>query len=327
MGHVIEKNENREIIISLQGSLVRAQSEIDLVKGSSHYFQVKSTAPVVELKIIDGPVSKYGSPLLTWISGRTGRQRFESILNELIKIPEQLKLSQDTSRVIQRLRQILPAIVFGGNTNDDNLWCSRFLLRSGLFWENMIGRLFSGMEKDSWKKLAASDLKGLLLSINKCVRAEDLDNDLIQSITLKIDEAISIIEQDQFLNLSCIKAGMAFWFIPGWAENGFKGAELFVKEIKENDEIYFSMFTEFSILGKIEMDISVVKSVISIKIIGEDKTKTDFIKQNIPVLEKAIHNLGLIKGDIVCEIMQGANYIMNLSSGRGNTCPSVHFVV
>ena len=325
-GNIIQEHADGEITISMQGKLIKAHSEINLSKGTSHYFQVKRTGPVVELKVIDRLNRDIEPPLLIWASSRPDRQKIGNILNELGKSYLLLKLNPATSKAFQKLYQILPAIVFSGNSNDDNLWFSRFLPSSGLFWENKIIRLLLGTGKDSWKKLHSSDLKGILLSLDKCIKAEDNDNEVIRTMALKLEEAVSIIEQDQLLNLSCIKAGMGFCFIPGFTEDGFKGADLFIKEINENDEMYFTLFMEFSMLGKIEMDISVVNSVILIKMLCEDSVKIDFIKENIPILERALHDIGMINGGITCELMEAIDYHINPFSDNANAYPSFHFI-
>ena len=104
----------------------------------------------------------------------------------------------------------------------------------------------------------ASDLKGILLALRKCMMMEDRSNDITRSMALKINEAISIIEHHQLLNLSLIKEGVGwFWFIPGNSQEGFKGADLFVKKTKEKDKINFTLFMEFTVLGRVRMDVSI----------------------------------------------------------------------
>ena len=325
-GYVLQEHEGGEVTISARGRLIRARSEINLSKGTTYHFQVKSSEPIIKLKVISGLVRDSESPSLIWASARTARQRFGNILNELVRFYQPIKLHPDTLESFQKLRQILPAIVFNGNNIDDTLWCSKFLLKSGLFWENKIIRLFLGGGKNSWKEIISSDLKGILLSMAKFLKAENDDNDVIKAMSLKVDEAISIIEQDQLLNLSCIKADMGFWFIPGSTEEGFKGADLFVKELKELDGIRYILLMEFSMLGRIEMDVSIVNSVTAIKILCEDSVITDFIKENLPVLEKALHDNGIITGGILCDVMDGQDYQINPFSNKSMVYSSVHVV-
>ena len=325
-GNIIQEHADGEITISMQGKLIKAHSEINLAKGTSHYFQVKRTEPIIELKVIDRLIKNFEPPLLIWASSRPDRQKFGNILYELGKFHKMVNLNPDTSRVFQKLQQILPAIVFSENSNDDNLWFLKFMPRSGLFWENKIIRHILSTGKDSLKKLSSSDLKGILLSLDKCIKAEDNSNEMIKAMALKLEEAVSIIEQDQLLNLSCIKEGMGFCFIPGFTEDGFKGADLFIKEVNENDEIYFILFMEFSMLGKIEMDISVANTVIAIKILCEDSIKSGIIKENIPILEKALHDIGMTTGGITCELIEEMDYQINPFSDNKNGYPSVHFI-
>ncbi|MBW2609903.1 MAG: hypothetical protein JRC68_06130 [Deltaproteobacteria bacterium] len=327
-GTVIQKFPGGEVLIAAKGKLFRAYTELNLMEGNKHNFQVKTVGPKIELKVLDGMIHKLGSPIQIWSSNRVARAGLASILLELSKAHNLSGLSRGLSQALKNLNQLFPSIVYNNQGDDSSLWASRSLLGSGLLWENKIVRYLLGKKNMPLKRLTASDLKGLLLSIGKIFSSEKQDHDHLRPLAVKIRQALFLIEQDQLLNVSSLREGLGwFWFISGLEEDGFRNAELFVKENESGDEIHFSMFLEFTRLGKMEVDASIIESVLGVKIRVEDTEKANFVTEHLPILEKGLQNTSLVTGSIVCDVKESQDLDFNPFPGGGMPSPSVHIVI
>ena len=113
-----------------------------------------------------------------------------------------------------------------------------------------------------------------------------------------------MIEQDQLLNLSSLEEDLGwFWFVPGNVDDGFEKAELFVRKQQE-EGFYFSILLEFTHLGQMEADISMVKNFINVKIRLQDAERADFVTKNLYLLEKGLQDAGFITGSLACGVKE-----------------------
>ena len=326
-GTVIQKYSGKEILVTAKGKQFHAYTTLDLLEGNKYRFEVKNEGYKIVLKVLDSLTHKLGSPLHLWSSNRITRNRIIGILRELSNAHNLAGLAKGTNQTLKNLDKLFPAIVFSDHGSNNSQWITSYLLGSGLFWENKILQYLSGEKNKSWKRLMVSDLKGLLLSLDKSLRVVSQDNDQLRSLAVKIREALFLIERDQFLNLSAMKEGLGwFWYIPGLAEDGFKNTELFVKKGKKEEGIYFSILLEFTFLGHVEIDASIIESIIGIKISVEDAEKASFVTKNLPILEKSIQDTGIATGKIVCDIKERQDLDINPFSERGEQS-SVHIVI
>ncbi|MBN1847742.1 MAG: hypothetical protein JW932_04075 [Deltaproteobacteria bacterium] len=302
-GTVTQKFSQGEILINAQGRQFRAYTGLNLPERSEHHFQVRSLGSKVELKVLDGVISKEPSTLQLWASGRANREQLSNFLLTLSGARHLKGLSSLSIEALKNSSQLVPSIIFNDQIKNGKEWMARFLAGSGLFWENKIVRHFFGEKATSWRILLANDLKGTLLSLIKVLRSEKQGGEGLEKVIADIEQAVYLIEEDQILNLSSMREGLGwFWLIPGRTDEGFHGAELFVKDTKDDGEIRFSMFLSLSHLGSLEVDVSVIQSVLGIKVLVEDEQKVTYVKENLPYLEKALHGLGLGTGTIICEI-------------------------
>ena len=327
-GTVIQRHPGGGVLVAAKGREFLAYTELSLTEGHKHNFQVKSTGAKIELKVLDQGTLKLHSPLHLWASSRMARDKLANILLELSAANNLKGLAPAATQVFKDLHQLLPAIIYGKPGDNDVLWLSNNLLGSGLFWENKVARFLFGDKKGSWNKLSATDMKGLLLSLNKSLRVEDHDPDHLKSIALKIKQALHLIEQDQFLNLSSVREGLGwFWFIPGLAEDGFRKAELFVKKKEAAKETYFSIFLEFTHLGEMEVLVSIVESVIGVRIVVEDMEKEEFVSKYLPLLETSLQNAGMDTGLIVCNTKEKQDPDLAPFCDEKHFSPSIHLVI
>lgn len=327
-GTVIRKFPRGEILVAAKGREFQAYTTLNLKEGQRHHFQVNTTGSRIELKVLDDLIHKLDSPIQIWSSNRHARDRFAGLIRELIKAHNLTGLTKGSVQTLKNLSQLFPTIVFSDHGKDNGLWLQRFIIGSGLFWENKIVRYLLGDKNRSWKRLMAVDLKGVLLSLDGDLRTLEQDSDHIKSLAENIRQALSVIEQDQFLNLSSVREGLGwFWFIPGLKEDGFRKAELFVKEGKKEGETCFSIFLELSRLGQVVVDVAVMKGVISLKIFMEDRELANFVTENLSLLEKGIQEAGMMIGTIVCDVKEGLELDFNPFLDEEFQSQLVHLVI
>lgn len=327
-GVVTQKLQGREVMISGKGKQFSAFTNLNLKEGSTNHFQVRKIGLRTELKVMGGLTDRLESPVQIWASNRAARKNLEDILKGLARAESPPGISRASQRSLTDLKQFFPALLFNYKNKNPSQWLSRYLKGNGIFWENKIARFLQGGIEQPLEKLMRSDLKGILMNIMKNLGVEDQNQDQIRTILSNLRQAIFLIEQDQFLNLSSIKEGYGwFWFIPGDTEGGFQGAELFVKEEGEDEELAVSMFLEFTILGRIHTEISINNTSTCVRIGVEDKDKADLITENLPILEKNLKDLGIKTGTIICDVkeFQGRD-CLPFSDGE-SLSPAVHIVI
>ena len=201
-GVVLKKFPGGEILVSSGGSKFRAFTGLKLAEGSEYHFQVNKAGSKIELKLLDILSAKLGLHIRSLSSNSVPRSEFTGILAYLSDPHNFSSLSGKMTRAFKDLRQYLNSLILGNSVDKNNLWASRSILGSGLFWENRILQYILNKQRGSWKRIMSSDLKGLLLSLDRDIQAGIKDHDDVKSLSLRIKQALNIIEQDQFLNLS-----------------------------------------------------------------------------------------------------------------------------
>ena len=327
-GTVIQNQIGGKILVSTKGGRFIAYSDINLKEGQKYNFQVKSAGPRVLLKVLNGETLKMQSPSRLWASGQGQRAKLPGILKTLSAAPNFEILKGASIKDLQNLSQLLPSIIYSGPKDGDGLWLPRFMTGSGLFWENKVARYLLAEKIRPWKKTSTSDLKGILLSLKNNLMAEDHDNPKIKSLALKVQQALHLIEQDQFLNLSSVREGIGwYWFIPGNAEKGFKQAELFIKKKSENNGTNFSMLLDFTMLGRMEVRISLVESAIGMEILVEDMEKAALVTESLSLLEANLKDVGMLPGVITCGIKKNEGTDISFFSHLQGHDQSVDLVI
>ena len=328
-GTVLKKFPAGEILVNAGGRQIRAHTNLKLSEGSEHHFQVNTTGSKIELKLLDTPTARLGLHIRSLSDNSVPRNKLTGILADLSNPDNFMALSGKMTRAFKSLHQYLNSIIYGRQGDNNNLWVTRSILGSGLFWENKILQCLSGKKNGSWKSLMSSDLKGLLLSLEKGIQGEIRDSENIQSLALKIKQALNIIEQDQFLNLSSIREGIG-WLInmPCTGKEGFQRAEIFIKKNKKGESLSFYIFLELTQLGRLELKLSIIKSLIGINMFAEDSEKAAFINDNISILEKGLQDLGMSTGSIHCGAKQIKDPVdSDLFLEDAENEPSMHLVI
>jgi hypothetical protein len=231
------------------------------------------------------------------------RNRLTDILADLSNPLNFTPLSGKMTRAFIRIHHYLNSFNYNKPGDKNSLWITRGILNSGLFWENKVLQYLLHKKNGPWKNLISSDLKGLLLFLENGIQGETRNSDDIKLLELKIKQALNIIEQDQFINLSSIKEGLGWLLnIPCIGKDGFRRSEIFIKKNKKGECVSFIIFLELTRLGIIEINVSLIESLIGINLFAEDSGKVAFINDNIHMLEESLKDLGISIDAIHCDI-------------------------
>ena len=305
-GMVVKKFGQGDFLVSARGSQFRGHTALNLMEGGKYIFQVNSSISGIELKVLDGMVQKAGLPMVvkSWAASRGVRNKLVDILTRLGDAQNTDGLSKETGQFLKNLTRLFPSIIYSDPGKGNEIWLARALLRSGQFWENRVFRYLLGGRSGQVNTLLTSDLKGMLLSLKKGLLMENQESRQVKSLLSQVSQGLGLIEQDQLLNLSSLEEDLGwFWFIPGNVDDGFEKAELFVRKQQE-EGFYFSILLEFTHLGQMEADISMVKTIINVKIRLQDAERADFVTKNLYLLEKGLQDAGFKTGSLACEVKE-----------------------
>lgn len=327
-GTVIRRYPGGEFLVSAGGRQFRASTALNLMVGQKHTFQVRTPWPRIELKVLDGDLAKGLSPVQMWASSRRGRNRLVRILQDLVQAHNLKGLNPEARPAFKALSGLLPAMIYREPEMDGAKWLTRYLLGSGLFWENKLACHLLGEKNRPWNRILGEDLKGLLLSLERGLAVNGPEGRQLESLAMRITEALHLIEQDQFLNLSSLREGVGwFLFLPGLEENGFNRAEVFVEKRNQEEGIHFSMLLEFSHLGPVEADVFVTDPTIGVRIFVDDEEKAAFVTGHLPLLEGALQKVGMRAGPLFCGVKEKGDLDMNPFGDGKWEAPCIHLVI
>lgn len=294
-GQVVRDLGKGEVLIQSKGNAFRAFTEMGVKEGEQYDFRVTIPAGKNSLPILAA------SP--TRVVARAADQRPESIaglLSHLALASRSSGLGPRTAGILRNLSQSIPAFIYRDQGGDPSAWMSRFLAEGGLFWEGKVARYLMQGGRGNWRGRLGNDLKGILLDLKKSLSSESRDQPEIQSISRKVDEALDFIQKTQLENREFLREGICSFFVPGRAEEGFEKAEIYIRRYKKDKETRFSMSLNFSVLGIVEVTASILEPEISARFDVTDENKAELIRENLPLLEGALKEKGLIPGRMVC---------------------------
>lgn len=305
--------------MEVKGRTFLAYSKPNLIEGNRYRFLVHHRGSKIELRVMNIPVQRPGTAGTTHSAGRANMAR---ALSELFKTGNVKGLSLRTRQALQTLQKLFPAVVYSDKGDHSGPWFSRYIAASGLLWENKVLKYLLRERGGAWKKLAASDVKGQLLALERSLHTEAGSRKHLASMADKVKQAIFLIEQDQLQNLSGIRENPGWLIhIPGFMEDGFIEAELFFRKNERKEGLHFSIVLEFTRLGQVEFDVSMIDSVMGIKIITEDENKAGLIAENQHVLIRGLRNLGIETGAVHCEVKETS------SRPEKEASTSVHLII
>ena len=301
-GTVIRNYGGGEVLVVSNGNRFRARTEINLKEGEDYRFQVKTAGNRIDLSVAGNGRTRPAKLTFLREGGRAGRERLTHVLKELSAGHSIKGLSSETRLSLQGLDQFLPATIYTDAKGDNAPYIYRYFLGNGLFWESKVVRFLTSGKGGPWKTLSSTDLKGNLLALKNRLKMEEEDNPQTVSLSHKVGEAISLIEEEQLLNLSLqTEEGGLVLFLPGCPEDGFKEGELYVKGIKGSEEVSsVSMHLDFTWLGRVDMVVTMLESFVTVQLLLEDDEKTGIVTANLPALEAGLKAAGLASASMGC---------------------------
>lgn len=309
-GEIVRDYGKGSVLVRSGGAAFRAFTKVSVREGEQYDFRVKVAARKNSPAILERAAKSASMP-----KTNKGVERIAAILSEVTSALSAKDLSPKTSAILMNLAHAVPANVYNGPAGDRVSWLLRFIADGGLFWESKVARsLLHGVRSD-WKSKLRNDLKGMLLDLRKSLQSEREDRPEIDSAGKKVDEALDLIQEIQLENRDLLREE-GYWvlFVPGRPEQGFNGAELYVRRNMKEKEIRFSMLLDFTHLGPIEITASILNSTITIRFEVADEQKAESVRMGLPVLEESLRDKGLVPGQLVCVV--GA-----IESGQGEADP------
>jgi hypothetical protein len=264
-----------------------------------------------------------------WASLRSDRNNLARILTDLAGVKDFKGLSETSREGITALRRHMPAVIYQGSFKKGGpLWFSRQLSGNGLFWEAKIARRITSGETGPWKPMLGTDLKGILLLLSKSVREDAQNHEAVKSVFPQVEQALHVIEQDQFFNLSTLRDDLGwFWFLPGRETEGFRKGEVLIKQQEKKGDYLLSLFLDYTQLGQMEVSLSWVESVLGVRIFMEEAEKAAFVEAHLSALIKGLEDADLKVGTVICDVRE-----QNVSEGGStpdekDAPTSVHVVI
>jgi hypothetical protein len=307
-------------VLSVNGRRLYVLTELNLPEGSRQLFQVNATGSKIELKLLDNSIMKPGDPIAT-TSPAAVKETLTNIITELRTALFQSGLSRIAGQEVQDLKQIMSSILYSDPGKNNGTWIKENVMASGMLWENKVMEFLYEENNGSVKKLIKGDLKAILLSLQKALMKEDGDHS--QAMAAKVKQALNLIEGNQLLNLSSLEDGLGqLFFIPGVEKDGFNKAEVFLKKRNKGKGISFSVLVEFTQLGRFEADVSMMESMVSIRILMDDKEKAGIVKDNLSALESGIKELGINNVALSCDVRKATDIpggLAGIYAGRSQT--------
>lgn len=324
-GTVVGKLPEGGTLLSANGRPFNVLASPDLPEGSRHLFQVNLSGSKIELKLLDGAVLKSDQPAAVMTSN-AARETLTGILSELNTALEQGGLGKLSAQAINNLRQIMSSIVYSNPRDHNGAWIKENIMASGLFWENKVVEFLSNEKNDPIKKIIKGDLKAILLALQKALLAED--NDSNDALTMKVRQALNLIEGNQMLNLSSLEEGLGWLFlVPGLQNDGFRKAEIFAKKGDGRAGISFSVLLDFTKLGRFEANVSMTGPKTSVRILTDDPEKAGIVNDNLHLLEKGLRALGMKDLNISCDVRKPTDMPGGLAPDFAGRSPSVNLII
>lgn len=319
-GTVVRRLSCGEVLVSAKGGPFRAVTDLELHEGVRRHFHVRALEPMVELEVLDSAPGDRASL-------RTSRDNFLRILAHLSGLRGHRSLTAETRAALNNLDRLLPALGPGKGNSGGPQRLMNQILGSGIFWESKVARYLRGEGKDPWAGTAAGDLKGILLSLTRSLSGAEGQDPQMHHLALRAEEALQMIEQDQFLNLSAIREdGGWFFFLPGFRDRGFQRAEVFVEGREAEGSLTFHMVAHFTKLGEMEVSVHILKGVVQVKMFMEDEAKASYVSEHLSLLENALEGAGLKAGFLSCSVRETDENGMSPVKGAQVSDP-VHLII
>ena len=245
-GTILQKFSGGDFILSTGGKELRAHSSVQLTAGKEYNFIVMSAKDKLELKMAETQAKvPVNIPKLVSSANNLGAKLTDALSalisgHSIKKLPAQIKAQLANLHNLTDISQIkkeLPAII---------KWVNKNIQGSGLFWEAKLLQVLTGKKEHLPGEAVDRDAKGILLKLLASLQKTSEDQETAKALTVKVREAINLIEQEQIMNINIMRQGIG-WLVhlPFINDEDFFSSELFVE--KEKDEsLHFSLLLDMS---------------------------------------------------------------------------------
>ena len=303
-GTVIQKLKDGNFIISSGGKSFRAHLTVPLKGNKIYDFIILSSKDKIELKVLDDDNRAAGNIIKLISSANIIGRKLSDVLSVLANLRTIKNLPSQASDLITKIQDMINFPVLKKDIPQVMAWVSKNIRGSGIFWETKVLQMLTGKRELMPKEMTDADLKGLLLKLIKNIERNTGDQEGMKAVSMKVREALNLIEQEQIMNLNAIRENFG-WFmhLPFINDNDFLSSEFHVKENIEG-VLHFSLFLDMSFTGKMNVDVSIIKDTVGIHIDVEKEETKGFITESINELEAAFKGMGINISNIRCEVKE-----------------------
>ncbi|RPI76997.1 MAG: hypothetical protein EHM45_10845 [Desulfobacteraceae bacterium] len=326
-GQVIKSLGDHEWLVSAKGREFKAYSSVELEENTGYLFRVQSTESKLILQVVGDP-NKLAPLFQRWDPGKISHGLINSVFAELMKTADNGNHSGPVKKILARLKHLLSGLVYKENEGDA-AFMKRLVRDGGLSWERKLAKAFT-TGKGPWiQNQAKEDLKALFLSLRQALQSDQAPVGERESLSLKVEQALQFIEQNQLLNLMALKAGIGpFFFIPGLADDLVR-AEVFLKEKKKKDHgtFYLVLFLEFCPMGPMEAHIHFKDNKIHLQIFSAGQEQADFLKSNQALLTEGLRKIGIDLAAFDCGVKDKTELGLEPFFNEEKLRPAFHLVI
>jgi hypothetical protein len=306
-GEVLDRIDDRQIMIRLEGRSYLAESRIPLLKGDRILLRVEARDPrVILTPLAAGEEPVPGSPFpLKTFSGLFGPETQTVSLSGLQRllnpgVPREIRES------FEKLIDLLARFSVEDPSRLDSGEITKCVDRSGLLFERKIGRMIESGIGSPWEKMVEGDLKGLLITLRekrveghpsyrlpeKMRHALDETGDALNRILDKIEAA-------QVLNLLPVEDRQRiFLLLPLWFREQLHFADVQISLPRGRGDA--SEPEEFTVLFLLDMPdwgrLSLEATLKGKKFYGlfkvSDPAVASFLQENLPGLQERLNEMG-----------------------------------
>ncbi len=308
LGQVLDFHGKLEITLAAKGARFRAHTTLPLVPGNKYEFVVQQEQPRLILRVLDFDTSERSQFVRLWGLHAAARASFAKLLQNLLIMAKSSADVMQTEPALQQLHDLLPGLICSGSDSLNARWLTQQLSSFGLFWESKVARWLSGAGTGKAARLAATDLKGILLNLRQGLEKPDAGG-INQELKALVAQSLEFVELQQRLNLlGGPDLGQLFWFIPGAEDQGLRSVEVFVEEPDKENEApgrdqttRLRLRVELSRLGPVEATVSMQQQDISCQLRLAQEPLVDWIRTKLPELRAALEECGFRVPFLECE--------------------------
>ncbi len=306
-GEVLEKIDARQILIRLEGRSYVAESRIPLSEGDRMLLRVEATHPrVVLTPLLKGSDQDPGIPLsLKTLSSLFLPESQTVSLSGLQRMGSQVfpgEIRETVEKLLGLLNQF--AVEDPARLNSDEV--RKSVVRSGLLFEEKIGRMVETGTGDPWEKMVKEDLKGLLMTLREELERGNPSSFLpkeempsLEKTGDSLNQILNKIEGTQVLNLLPLEDRQRiFLLLPLWFQEHLYFADVqislprFRKDPSEPEDVAVLFLLDMPDWGRLSLEARMKGENLYGLFKVSDPGVASFLEENLPGLKERLGGMG-----------------------------------